>query len=718
MPGGTAVLDDAPARSATTSEHPSPHRDRNRFALFVGIGGALAAIPYLWVLWVLWSGTIKPTRSVGPSNFYDMQASAILHGTLVLANGSLGIEAFLHDGHSYTYFGIFPSLLRIPFIATIHHGGQYTAPSMLVAWIATGVFSALLLWRIRTLARGDAPLGRLEAAAYGLFMLSILSGSVLLFLASDPWVYHEDLAWGVALTVGSMWALLEVMVRPRWWRILIAGGLILCANLNRLTTGWGCTIAAFMVAAWFALSKDQRENRRYALPAFLAGLIPLIASSIVNELKFGLPFGLPMADQVWTHVNAHRRYFLAHNGGKAFSVSFLFTTLPTYFTPFGLRFSSLFPYIWAPAATGLDHGSVVFDQTYASSSITSSMPLLFVLGTWGVITSLRPRPYGRLNYTRFLILAAGASVVGVVLWGYIADRYMTDFMPLLIVGGAVGLVDLCRRLERRPKIARRSWFVLIGVGALFGLIVNFALAIAPQDSWFMVQSQNFLNTQRTMSPAAQLAVTAQGTTLPYFAPAAHLFIARPAHSMTCSGLYLSSGDTFVNSPGQQLQHETWNAVEQGPGIKHEVTFRINGPLKDLKAPVPLISWGASTLQIVPRRAHWIQLVIKDPSAPSVTWPFATGPWITVRKHVTYGLNITTDPNLHQMSVNWQGTNLKSLGFSWIKHYIAGPGPAEVWTTEQLPGAPLPTITVGSQYEPKPDLSLCTTLLHSLDHKTH
>ena len=345
------------------------------------------------------------------------------------------------------------------------------------------------------------------------------------------------------------------------------------------------------------------------------------------------------------------------------------------------------------------------------------MPLLFVLGTWGVITSLRPRPYGRLNYTRFIILAAGSSVVGVVLWGYIANRYMTDFMPLLIVGGAVGLVDICRRLEKRPKIARRSWYVLIGIGALFGLIVNVALAIAPQNTWFMVQSQNFLNTQRTLSPAAQLAVTSQGATLPYFAPASHLFIARPDHSNTCSGLYLSSGDTFINSPGQQLQHETWNPVEQGPGIKHEIKFRLNVRPQDLRHPVPLLSWGSSTLQIVPTRAHWIQLVIKNPSAPSITWPAASGPWIAARPHVTYGLVVVTDPNMHQMSVSWQGTNFSSLGFGWLKHYIAGPGPAIVWATYQLPGKPLPTITVDNAFEPKPDLSLCTTLLDSLGQKS-
>ena len=689
--------------------------NRRRFTIAVLIGGALAAIPYLYVLWDLWNGTINPARSVGPSNFYDIQADAMLHGTLQVPKGSLGIEAFLHNHHSYTYFGIFPSLIRIPFIVTIHHGGQYTAPAMLTTWVLTGLFSALLLWRVRFLARGDALLGRLEAAAYGVFILSVLAGSVLLYLAIDPWVYHEDLAWGVALTIGSLWALLEVMLRPRWWRVLLAGALILSANLNRLTTGWGCTIAAVMVGVWFLVSASQRENRRWGVWTLLAGLIPLMASSAVNEMKFGLAFGLPMADQVWTHVNAHRRYFLTHNGGKAFSVSFLLTTLPTYFTPFGIRFSSLFPYVWLPAAPALDHGSVVFDQTYASGSIPATMPVLFFPAAWGVLYAFFKNPFGRLNYTRFLILAAGASTVGVLLWGYIANRYMTDFIPLLVIAGSVGVVDGCRRLEGRAPAIRRGAYAAFGLVALYGLVVNIAIAIGPTNTWLPVQSQHFVSTQGTMSPKAQQAVTTVGPTLPYFAPNGHLFVAQKPGTNTCSGLYLSSGITFANSPGQQLQHETWIPVEQGPGIAHQIKFRINVPLKKFVTPVPLVSWGTSTLEMVPTKGHWIKLEIKDPSAPSITWPPASGPWIAARPHQTYGLIVTTDPNLHAMHVAWQGTNFSSLGFTWINHYIAGPGPAIVWATFQLPGKPLPEVTVINAFEPAPDLSLCNGLLAHVHH---
>ena len=60
----------------------------------------------------------NPLRLLSPDNFYDLQARAMLAGRLYLPNGSIGIEAFIHDGHQYTYFGLFPSLLRLRFCSS------------------------------------------------------------------------------------------------------------------------------------------------------------------------------------------------------------------------------------------------------------------------------------------------------------------------------------------------------------------------------------------------------------------------------------------------------------------------------------------------------------------------------------------------------------------------------------------------------------------------
>jgi hypothetical protein len=38
----------------------------------------------------------------------------MFHGHLYVANGALGSEAFVHDGREFTYFVLFPSLIRMP----------------------------------------------------------------------------------------------------------------------------------------------------------------------------------------------------------------------------------------------------------------------------------------------------------------------------------------------------------------------------------------------------------------------------------------------------------------------------------------------------------------------------------------------------------------------------------------------------------------------------
>src|SRR5271156_217371 len=89
-------------------------QNRKRFTLAASIALTIVTIPYLWILWDLWSNSANPLRQLSPDNFYDLQTRAMLAGHLYLQNGSIGIEAFNHDGHQYTYFGLFPSLIRLP----------------------------------------------------------------------------------------------------------------------------------------------------------------------------------------------------------------------------------------------------------------------------------------------------------------------------------------------------------------------------------------------------------------------------------------------------------------------------------------------------------------------------------------------------------------------------------------------------------------------------
>lgn len=567
---------------------------RRRFVIAVLIGIGVIAIPYLWTLWDLWSGSADPLRAVEDNYFYDFQARAMLHGHLYLRNGLLGIEAFRHNGREYTYFGIFPSLLRMPvLLLTSRFDGELTPPSMLLAWMMTGLFSSLTLWRLRVITRGRAVLGRAEAASFGVLVASIMGGSVIVYLSATPFVFNEDFAWSIPLTVGSFFALLGVMERPSKGRVWASGILILLANLNRTPTGYACVIASGLVALWFLFGRGGESNRRWGVPMIIVAVATFAASCLVTYAKFGLPVGLPMADQVWAHVNAHRRYFLAANGGKAFSPGFLPSTIVAYLQPFGIRFTSLFPFVTTPTAPAAAIGAVL-DVTYPTASMPATMPLLFLLACCGTIASFRPQALVPFRLTRIVLIAGVAATAGVMLWGYIGERYLADFMPFLIVASGIGLIDLWRRFEGRSRKFRRNALGILVVAAVYGVVVNTAIAVAPSEQFTQVQVQNFVSAQESLSLTSLADSVHHGNTLPDWAPYGQLFVVG-----NCSGLYMASGISETDVPGLLVDHYTWIPVEQNPTFTQDVWFTFNGPAKNFTSPVTLMTYGSSSLVLEP-----------------------------------------------------------------------------------------------------------------------
>ena len=371
---------------------------RRRFTWAALIAIAVTAVPFLWILWSDWGPFQLFRKGVFQDNFYDLQARAMFHGQLSVPKGSLGLEGFIHDGRTYTYFGLFPSIIRMPvLLVTSSLDGRLTAPFMLLAWLLTGLFAALTLWRVRFLVRGDTAMGSVEAAGFGVLMATLMGGTIWMLLAATPFVFNEDIAWSICLTLGSIFFLLGVIERPSWSRVIASGVLILCANLDRSTTGWACVVGAAFIAIWFLLGFGGQENRRWFLPVLAAGVIPLVISCIANYGKFGVLFGVSNFDQVWTQVNAYRRKFLAANHNAEEGTIFVKTNIATYFRPDGLGFSRVFPYVTLPGSPPKALGGVLFDRLYRTASLPSSSPLLFLLGIWGLVTAFRPKSIGKVR---------------------------------------------------------------------------------------------------------------------------------------------------------------------------------------------------------------------------------------------------------------------------------------------------------------------------------
>ncbi len=577
-----------PDAGATEPADPS-----RRFRRVAAVAVAVAAVPYLWALFDLWNGSVDLLRTNGPGGLgqvYDVQARAILHGRLSLPTGSIGPEAFIHDGRTYTYFGIFPSLIRIPVLLVTHaFDGKLTALSLFAAWLVTALAAAGLLWRVRVLVRGPAELGWAEACSYGAVLATVLAGSVLVYLASQPDVYSEDMAWSVALGCASLLALLRVAEQPSRGRVVALLVAVTCTNLNRATTGYAAVIGCVLLAAWLASGRAGPERQRWGWAVAGVAFVALAAGCLVDLAKFDLLFGFPAADQV-----LYKGFGLSQvNHGHYFALRFLPATLFSYLFPGNLRLSALFPYVTLPSLPAhlIDHTPLFGHERVAATTVTT--PLLVVLTLGGVVAAFRPHRADGLRAVRVPLLAATATAGTVLVFGWIAERFTGDFLPLLVVGSAVGSVALWHRLAGRNRRWRRLVAGATVTLGLWSVVASVGVAAVPDANWTQAQSHHFVSFQHALSnltghPLSHHVVT--GSHLPGTAPVGELFVLD-----RCKALYVSDG----TGPPFPYPDLVWLPVERAPDVRLCESVARSATLAPAVARLLVPSSGARLSGVVP-----------------------------------------------------------------------------------------------------------------------
>ena len=215
--------------------------------------------------------------------------------------------------------------------------------------------------------RGDAPVGRFEAVGLAAIVATVTGGSTVVYLASQPWVYHEVYIWSTALTVATVASLIAAWDDPTLRRVALTAALALATMLTRATAGWAMALAVIATGAWFLIARRDRRPTVASpgLGLVAAGRAVLAIGSLVNWAKFRHPYRFPIDDQVWTRLSAHRRFVIADAGGDLDGLQFVWTTLTAYFRPDGVRFVPIFPFIAAPADPPTPVGDVLLDDVVA-----------------------------------------------------------------------------------------------------------------------------------------------------------------------------------------------------------------------------------------------------------------------------------------------------------------------------------------------------------------
>jgi len=660
---------------------------RRRFVRASAIGSALAVVLFLWLVT---RGTFNLFEWQRVGEFYDQQAHSLLHGHLAVNADYLGIEAFTVNGTSNIYQGPIPAILRMPIIAVAGGAldGRLTQLSMLVAFAVAIVFAVRLHWKARQALRGDAPMTGGEAFLVGLFTFALAGGSSMLFEASRAWVYHEAAIWGAAFALASIDAMAGYVRRPSVGRLTWVAFFAACTLLTRASIGMGPVVGlgllfvgAVAVRAARRWRRPSAEGRRgwWGLLTWLApgppdtpdtpdtpdageatktaratspwliaaaGALPMAAYAVVNYLKFERLFSIPFYGQRFSEIDPARQEFLRVNGGTMFGLKFVPTTVLQYARPDAIRFVGHFPFVDFSSFPGPVIGNVTFDLIDRSSSVPTAMPLLTILTVIGLFALFRPRAWhgsSGLASLRVPMIAAGAAAVTIMPFGYIANRYLTDFIPLLVLGGALGLHTLMPHVTGRDA---RGWakgaLAAIVALAVIGTWFNLGLALNYQRLWsYNLPPQvvaGYLGLQNDLGGLGKVVRVGTGEPLPDA-------IGKPgliAIVGDCDGLYLSDG-----LPLNVVKTSPWNAVEQTRAAGHldlDVTF----PKRPAGTRVPILTFGDSSAILLAEYTDdgRILLEYREPDRDLVVRGLPRG----YEPGRSYHLDVRADPNLDLMVV--------------------------------------------------------------------
>jgi hypothetical protein len=635
------------------------------------LGGGLGIVVFLRVLWL--NGGIAGGGLF--SGFYEIQAHAFRQLRWNVPFGSLGIEAFQIGSKQYEYYGPFPALLRMPLMFLFPSmDGRWTGPFMLLALVIALVASTRLNWRIRTLVRHDAPVTKVELFVVGVFTFALAAGSVLMFLASQVWVYHEAEIWGCALALAAFDFLTAYILEPKRSTLILTS---LCATFSinsRASVGFGATLAILLLGgvtlfAWSrrlaGLPDSWAERKRAWLPIGAAAAVPIVTYMYVNYSKFGSLFVFPSNKQVFSEVDVYRKAMLARNNNSLFGFRFFPTALVQYLRPDALHFQWLVPFVNFPTTAHV-FGNVLFDTIEPSSSVPSSMPILFLLAIVGVVAiALLGRRQTPLSVLRIAVLGAIASGATVVPYSYIAQRYMSDFVPFLVITALAGLHLVMRWAQARP----RGTMIVAGVLsvlAVFSLWVNAGLAFAYHYESPLVPEgaigNHLTDLYRWYStfPGGTAPYVHQGATLPKPLARGSVYVVG-----NCDGVYYSQGNTWAPTT-------EWYAVARTPA-SGQYDMRVRFDKVDAPRMEPIVVRGSgNTLQTIAAyvtpnnevrftflsagHANYPRFttVANDRKAPPLAKGFQVGPESPFVPGRSNTVQVTMDPNNGAVNLVFNG----------------------------------------------------------------
>lgn len=418
--------------------------------------------------------------------FYDAQARSIIEGRLDVPPAAIGTEAFIFQGKTYGYFGVGPSLLRIPLVLAFKNmDGRWSRLMMLMAC----TINLICAYRILRLALCDRVVDSFtQRALHSLFVLCAGIGSTNVFLVARSFTYHEAIMWSSTFALLFAWSILGYLARPRMGLLALAGFFAFMSLHSRPTAGVGALLAISVLAGiliWRAFGKPEAGRLRFsfggdmkpwphALIATAAVVIILISYLGVNYAKFRTFEGVPLK---YYNFYVQNPGYLKQTGGRQIHPENVPTALASYFGLRGVWFDARFPWIF-PSREASFIGSPTIMVVEGFSTFPVSMPALSLMALLGFLPLVRgsSETIRRLRLPAVALFLGGGIMLATVA---ITERYLHDLYPALIICAAAGVA----RIEHERDT--RRFTIVIAALTIISIACNCSFAIENQrlDAW-------------------------------------------------------------------------------------------------------------------------------------------------------------------------------------------------------------------------------------------
>lgn len=428
------------------------------------------------------------------SNFSSVQAKSLLNGRLDVPFSVLGNECFVYNNRCYGYFGLTPSIMRLP--ATVF------APSI-AEWDALYLQISLFTAVLSALGVGLAFLRRIalynqaisSTALFLAFLLYALSVgfSPLLIVLTRIAVYEETIAWSVAFSMITLLLVFWYYTRPRAYLLVIA---VVSASLSACARPSGAIVALglglFLIGVSWWRGTEASDTAPHPVLALALKTLLAIVPGVLCASVFFAKFSTPLPSFMLNTGIRYSEYWIAirlANGNATSGLQFVPTQLWNFVRPDNPLLLPSGEFVQLPTQLILmRNGSMHLESAASLTSLQAVSIFAFIsclacfATRWLGLRLGVPRVNGRFLTSRsereiapvvllLPVILLGPAAISLTFVG-VAVRYLGDFYPF-VAACSLSFFLIVPALWRRGVLSSAFALAFLGGLLVYGVALGY-----------------------------------------------------------------------------------------------------------------------------------------------------------------------------------------------------------------------------------------------------